>query len=101
MGALIDTSILGSVDRGTIGLEDPLETFPEEKWFISAVTGSEMLHGVLRATSPIQPAARSAFAEDNIRRFRVLDFDLTAARMQAEIRAEPVAAATPSLNAIR
>ena len=85
MGALIDTSILIAVDRGTLALEALLEAFPEEKWFISAITVSEMLHGVLRSGSPVQRAARLAFAEDNIRRFEVLDFDLAAARMHAEL----------------
>lgn len=85
MGALIDTSILVAVDRGTLDLGDLLQTFPDERWFMSAVTVSELLHGVWRTNSRAQRAARLAFAEDIIRRFPVLDFDLTAARMHAEI----------------
>jgi tRNA(fMet)-specific endonuclease VapC len=88
MGALIDTSILIAVERGGLDLEHLLEAYPQERWFISTVTLSEMLHGVLRTASPVQRAKRLAFAEDKIRRFRVLDFDLAAARAHAEIWAE-------------
>ena len=85
MGTLIDSSILVAVDRGTLELEDLLRSYPGEKWFLSAVTVSEMLHGGLRAISPVQRARRLTFTEDKIRRFQVLDFDLAAARMHAEI----------------
>jgi tRNA(fMet)-specific endonuclease VapC len=88
VGALIDTSVLIAVQRGGLALEDLLKTSPDERWFISTVTASEMLHGVLGNVSPVQGAARLAFAEDKIQRFPVLDFDLAAARMHAEICAE-------------
>jgi tRNA(fMet)-specific endonuclease VapC len=88
VGTLIDTSILVAIDRGAFDLQDLFDAFPEEQWSISAVTVSELLQGVLRATSPAHRAARLAFVEEGIRRFRVLDFDLVAARTHAEIWAD-------------
>jgi predicted nucleic acid-binding protein len=69
-------------------LDRLLEGYPQERWMLSAVTVSEMLHGVLRTAAPVQRAKQLAFAEDKIRRFRVLDFDLAAARAHAEIWAD-------------
>jgi tRNA(fMet)-specific endonuclease VapC len=88
MGALIDTSILIALDRGSIELQDLLNAFPDEEWFISTVTVSELLRGSLRTSSPARRAVRFAFVEDNISRFEVLEFDLPAARTHAEIWAE-------------
>lgn len=69
-------------------MQDLFDAYPEERWFISAVTVSELLQGVLRAASPAHREARQAFVEETIGRFRVLDFDLVAARTHAEIWAE-------------
>jgi tRNA(fMet)-specific endonuclease VapC len=88
VGALIDTSILIAFDRGIIDLQDLLNAFPDEEWFISTVTVSELLQGALRTISPARRAARFAFVEENISRFEVLDFDLPAVRVHAEIWAE-------------
>lgn len=88
MGTLIDTSLLVAAERGTFDLDGFLSGYPEERWFISAVSVSEMLHGVLRGTSPTRRARRLAFAEEKIRRFRVLAFDLSAARAHADVWTE-------------
>ena len=69
-------------------MKDLLEAYPDEQWFISTVTVSELLQGVLRTSSSIHRAARLAFAEDKIRQFEVLDFDLAAARTHARLWAE-------------
>jgi predicted nucleic acid-binding protein len=86
MGTLIDTSLLVAAERGTLDLEGLLSSLPREDWFLPAVSVSEMLHGVLHSVSPAQRVGRRAFAEDKIRRFRVLPFDVPAARAHAEIR---------------
>ena len=88
MGTLIDTSLLVAAERGTFDLDGFLSGYPEERWFISAISVSEMLHGVLRSGSPTRYARRLAFAEDKIQRFPVLAFDLPAARTHAEIWTE-------------
>jgi tRNA(fMet)-specific endonuclease VapC len=90
MGTLIDTSLLVAAERGTFDLEGFLASFPRERWFLSAVSVSEMLHGVLRSASPAQRLLRLAFAEDKIQRFPVLPFDVSAARAHAEIWTELV-----------
>jgi tRNA(fMet)-specific endonuclease VapC len=92
MGTLIDTSLLVAAERGTFDLEGLLASFPRERWFLSAVSVSEMLHGVLRSASPAQRLLRLAFAEDKIQRFPVLPFDVSAARAHAEIWTDSYAA---------
>jgi len=49
MGTVIDTSLLVAAERGTFDLDQFLSGYPGERWFISAVSVSEMLHGVLRS----------------------------------------------------
>ena len=88
MGSLIDTSVLIESERGGLDLEKFLSAFPEEDWMISSVTVSELLHGGLRTTVPANRARRLRFAEETIRRFPVLTFDLLAARTHARIWAE-------------
>jgi predicted nucleic acid-binding protein len=69
-------------------LQDLLNAFPDEEWFISTVTVSELLQGAWRTLSPTRRTARLAFVEHNINRFKVLDFDLASARAHAELWAE-------------
>lgn len=69
-------------------MQDLLNALPDEEWFISTVTVSELLQGALRTLSPTRRTARFAFVEHNINRFRVLDFDLASARAHAELWAE-------------
>jgi hypothetical protein len=70
-------------DRGILELQDLLNAFPDEEWFISTVTVSELLQGAWRTLSPTRRTARLAFVEHNINRFKVLDFDLASARAHA------------------
>jgi len=60
-------------------LQDLLNALPDEEWFISTVTVSELLQGALRTLSPTRRTARFAFVKHNINRFKVLDFDLASA----------------------
>ena len=88
MGTVIDTSLLVAAERGTFDLDQFLSGYPGERWFISAVSVSEMLHGVLRSGPTARRALRLAFAEDKIQRFPILAFDLPAPRAHAGIWAE-------------
>ncbi len=88
MGSLIDTSVLIAAERGGLDLVQLLGSFPEEDWTVSSVTISELLHGAFRTTLPGKRARRLTFAEETIRRFEVLAFDLGAARAHAEIWTE-------------
>jgi tRNA(fMet)-specific endonuclease VapC len=88
MGTLIDTSILVAVDRGALAPDALPEAFPDETWFISTITVSEILQGVFRTNSRTHRETRLAFAEEKIREFEIADFDLRAARTHAELWAE-------------
>jgi tRNA(fMet)-specific endonuclease VapC len=85
MGALIDSSILIDAARGLLDLERLLSQSAEMELAISAVTASELLHGVHRASKKSQKARREAFVERLLEVWPVLPFDLTAARMYARL----------------
>lgn len=95
MGAVVDTTVFVDLERnaGSRGVADPVGLIgrsleqclgPEEEVAISAVTASELLHGVHRATSEHRPR-REAFVEAVISVIPVLEFDLLAARAHARL----------------
>jgi tRNA(fMet)-specific endonuclease VapC len=59
-----------------------------EPVLVSVVTASELLHGVHRATDAARRAARSAFVEWALTTFPLVDIDLSAARIHAQLWAE-------------
>ena len=67
MGVLIDTSVLVGFERGQLDLErvteERLRHRPDEPFYLSVITVSELLHGVHRAQNRVQRARRSAFVE--------------------------------------
>jgi tRNA(fMet)-specific endonuclease VapC len=83
MGALIDTSIFIAAERGRLNLDEVLGKSADIELAISAVTASELLHGVHRASKKNQKARREAFVERLLEVWPVLPFDLTAARLHA------------------
>jgi tRNA(fMet)-specific endonuclease VapC len=52
MGTLIDSSVLIAWERERLDLESHLADYAEENFAISAITASELLHGVHRAATP-------------------------------------------------
>jgi predicted nucleic acid-binding protein len=88
VGTLIDSSVLIAWERGRLDLESRLGGSVEEDFAISAVTASELLHGVHRATTPVQRSQREAFVEGLLSRLPVISFDLVAARIHARLAAE-------------
>jgi tRNA(fMet)-specific endonuclease VapC len=88
MGALIDSSILIDAERGSMDLDGLLSQSADMELAISAVTASELLHGVHRASKKSQKAHREAFVERLLEVWPVLPFDLTTARMHARLWAE-------------
>ena len=95
MGAVVDTTVFIDVEREArrLGVADPvgligasLERWlgPDEEAAMSAITASELLHGVHRATRRYRPR-REAFVEAVISIIPVLDFDLLAARAHARL----------------
>lgn len=102
MGTLLDTTVFIDLERAvrrlrpanamaevSARLEEQLG--PDEEVGIAAITASELLHGVHRATSRYR-ARREAFVETVLTAFPPLPFGLLAARAHARIWAELSAA---------
>lgn len=102
MGTLLDTTVFIELERAIRGLppgsamaevtarlEGQLE--PDEEVGIAAITASELLHGVHRAT-PVHRVRREAFVEAVLAAFPPLPFDLLAARAHARLWAGLAAA---------
>ncbi|NKY33546.1 type II toxin-antitoxin system VapC family toxin [Nocardia speluncae] len=97
MGTLIDTSVFIDLERaftrsGAATLDELADRLAQqigvdEEVAMAAVTASELLHGVHRA-SPQQRPRREAFVEMVIAAFPPQPFDLLAARVHAGIWAD-------------
>lgn len=85
MGVIFDTSVLIAIERGSFRVEKLVEGREGEKFGISAVTVSELLHGVYRADSEKRRLKREAFVEKIIETFPIYVFDLSAARIYARV----------------
>ena len=84
MGSVLDTSVLVGYERG--GVLPPLAD--EEEVAISAVTASELLHGVHWAATAEQRARREAFVTTVLSAIPTLAFDLDTARVHARVWAD-------------
>ena len=85
MALLIDTSILVELERADA---TRLNAVDGEEAFLSAMTASELLHGVERASSATRRARREAFVERVLDLVPVLPFDLDVARVHGRIWAD-------------
>lgn len=88
MGTLIDSSVLIAWERDRLDLKNRITDYAEEDFAISAITASELLHGVHRAATPGRRSQREAFVEGLLSRIPVLSFDLIMARIHARLSAE-------------
>jgi len=80
---LIDTSVLVGLERQQSS--PALGQAESEEVFISAISASELLHGVERAADEARRARRQAFVERVLHSVPVLPFDLDSARVHARI----------------
>ena len=88
MGLVLDTSILVAAERGRFDLEGFLDVeVPGVPLYLTAITASELLHGVHRAEG-VRRKKRENFVEDVIADLSVLPFDLISARRHAQVRAD-------------
>lgn len=98
MGTLLDTTVFIDLERAVRRLPPPTamdavgerleeQLGPDEDVAIAAITASELLHGVHRA-SPEHRGRREAFVEAILAAFPPLPFGLLAARAHARIWAE-------------
>ena len=85
MGVIFDTSVLIAIERGSFQIEKLVEGREGEKFGISVITVSELLHGVYRADSEKRRLKREAFVEKIIETFPIYTFDLSAARIYARV----------------
>jgi predicted nucleic acid-binding protein len=88
MGTLIDSSVLIASERGQFDLEAALAAQAEEQFAISAITASELLHGLYRAKTAAQRNRREAFLEGLLAKLPVIPFDLIVARIHARVWAQ-------------
>ena len=88
MGLILDTSILIAEERGRFDLPGFLLQFPAPQPLITAITASELLHGVERAQDPSRRARRQQHVEQILASIFVQNFDLAQARVHARIWAD-------------
>ena len=94
MGTVVDSSVLIAVERGQLDPATLANQDDAEQLAMSAITASELLHGVHRLKSAVKRARASRFVEGAIATISVIDFDLDVARVHAELDAELAAAGT-------
>jgi tRNA(fMet)-specific endonuclease VapC len=85
MATLIDSSVLIAAERGQLNFDDISARYAEDDVAISAVTASELLHGLHRAKTAAQRHRRQGFVEGLLAQLPVIAFDLTAARVHASL----------------
>jgi tRNA(fMet)-specific endonuclease VapC len=94
VGILIDSSVLIAHERLAGQVDALVAASPDEEFFISAITASELLHGVHRAANARVRAKRSAFVESVLANFPLLPIDAAIARIHAQLWAELAATGT-------
>jgi predicted nucleic acid-binding protein len=85
MGLILDTSVLIAAEKRRFSLPSLFAAYPGERFSISAITASALLHGVERAQPAERKAARSTLMEQFLALFEVLDLDLAVARRHATL----------------
>ena len=88
MGILIDSSVFIAAERGHLSLASYLAGQEQEQVALSAITASELLHGIHRAVNPQRRRQREQFVEAILGRFPVVGFGLDVARVHARLWAE-------------
>lgn len=88
MGLILDTSILIADERGKFDMAGFLNRYPDIQPVISAITASELLHGVERAQDPSRKLRRQKHVEQLLTSLSVEPFDLVQARHHARIWAD-------------
>jgi len=88
MGLILDTSLLIADERSRFDMSGFLRQFPGSQPIITAITASELLHGVERAQDAARKAKRRQHVEQILATVYVQPFDLAQARVHARIWAE-------------
>ena len=85
MGVILDTSVLIEAERQEFEIDKFTENREEEIFGLSVITVSELLHGVYRADSTKRRLKRSAYVEKVIELFPIYVFEISIARIYAEL----------------
>lgn len=85
MAIVVDTSVLISFERGAFDLDDFLASIGPSAGAISAITASELLHGVERTREADVRARRSRIVDELLDAFQVIAFGIDEARVHARI----------------
>ena len=88
MGVILDSSSLIAAERQRFDLAGFLSAHPDELFFITVITASELLHGCARATDASVRARRARFVGDVLNDYSVLPLNLAEAREHAPLWAE-------------
>lgn len=88
MGILIDSSVFIAAERGRLALGEQIRGQEHEPLALSALTASELLHGIHRAGDAQRRFRRERFVEAILTRFPIAEFDLDVARVHARLWAE-------------
>lgn len=88
MDILIDSSVLIAAERGALDLDALLRRHQADEVGISAITASELLHGVHRVSSVVRRVRTHTLVEQVLARLPVVAFDLDVARVHAMLSAE-------------
>jgi tRNA(fMet)-specific endonuclease VapC len=88
MGLILDSSVLIADERGKFNMPGFLNQFPGLQPLITAITASELLHGVERALDPARKARRARHVEQILATVFILPFELAQARCHAWLWAD-------------
>lgn len=85
MGLVIDSDVIIHFERKSAEIKDYIRGREREKFYVSVISISELLHGVHRAEDPATRNRRSAFVEAVITGFTILQIDVATARVHAQL----------------
>ena len=85
MGVILDTSVLIEAERRKFEIDSFTENRDEEIFGLSVISVAELLHGVYRADSTKRRLRRSAYVEKIIELFPIYVFEISTARIYAEL----------------
>jgi len=88
MGIILDTSVLIQAERRESEIYGLTKNREDENFGLSVITVAELLHGVHRADSAKRRLKRSAYVEKVIELFPIYMFEISIARIYAELWAE-------------
>jgi predicted nucleic acid-binding protein len=87
MAIILDADVIIAGERGTLDLERWLNSQPDERFEVAAITVAELWHGVERATVPYR-AKRRQYIENILATLPILPYTGQTARIHAILWAE-------------